>query len=83
MRKPKLKWEKSGRSFVAYAGRLTLEIQRRHRSVYGPGDWFVREVFGNNFPPVSVDFVVFDAAAVAAETYAREALKSAAKALGR
>lgn len=84
MKKPKLKWEKSGRSYVAHAGRLRLIVRRNPITVARPFDpgWRVREVFGNHFP-VTEDFAYFDAAAVAAETAARTMLKAAAKALGR
>jgi len=84
MKKPKLRWEKSGRSYIAYAGRLTLVVQRRPRTIYGAGLWFVREVFGDWFPISGTpEFEVFDDAVGAAETAARKALKAAAKALGR
>lgn len=85
MRKPKLKWEKSGRSFVAYAGRLRLTVAKTPARFVGGGSWRVRDVFGDQFVPSTfdTDFALMEVAAVAAETYARTALKAAAKALGR
>jgi hypothetical protein len=81
-KKPKLKWEKSGRSFGAVAGRLTLMVRREPRTIYGAGRWFVREVFGHSFLD-SETYPSLDAAAIAAEAAGRKALTAAKKALGR
>lgn len=81
MKKPKLKWMKSGRSFVAYAGGLHLTVTKTPMRLIGARLWRVRDVFGNHVG--GDDFVFMESAAVAAETYARKALRAAQKALGR
>lgn len=81
-RKLKLKWEESGRSFVAYAGRLRLTVAKTPMRFVGGGTWRVKDVLGDQFAARG-DFDSFEDAALAAEAYARTALKFAAKALGR
>lgn len=83
MKTLKLVWRKSGRSYVAYAGRLRLTVARTPCRFVGGGSWRVREVFGDQFAVSADDFASMEAAAVAAETNARVALKAAVKALGR
>lgn len=83
MKKPKLNWEKSGRSFVAYAERLRLTVAKRPERFVDGGKWRITEVFGDQFALMGVDFDSMEEAAIAAEACGRRALKFATKALGR
>jgi len=80
-----LRWEKRGRSMVAVAGRLALQVSIAPPAYLGQERrWRIRQIFGAHFldpGAPSKSYPSFETAAVQAERFARDALCTARLAL--